>query len=244
MIDIHCHLLPGIDDGASDMAESIALINMAINDGIKRIVITPHLHFGRFDNTLPVIQKVFNELLAEVSKENLDVELAFAAEVRLDSEMLMLLANKNLPLYGEVDGQQYMLLEFPHSHIPVGADKLVSYLKKRNITPVIAHPERNRDLLKSPDKINQFVRMGCWFQVTASSITGGFGESCQQLAFEYIEKGIIQIVASDAHNLKRRPPLLSEAKGIVADKFGIETAQALFIENPTSITQSLFEQVK
>jgi protein-tyrosine phosphatase len=133
-----------------------------------------------------------------------------------------------------------MLLEFPHSHIPVGADKLVSFLKKRNITPVIAHPERNRDLLKSPDKINQFVRLGCWFQVTASSITGGFGETCQQLALDYIAKDIIQVIASDAHNIKRRPPILSEARKIVSTQFGEEVAQQLFYDNPYRITDTLF----
>jgi protein-tyrosine phosphatase len=136
-----------------------------------------------------------------------------------------------------------MLLEFPHSHIPVGTDKLVTFLKKRNITPVIAHPERNRDLLKSPEKINQFVRLGCWFQVTASSITGGFGEECQQLALNYIEKGIIHIVATDAHNIKRRPPL-KEARTVVAEQFGEDTAQSLFYDNPYRITNTLFNPLK
>lgn len=241
MIDIHCHLLPGIDDGAKDMAESLSLIKLAIEDGVSRIVLTPHLHFGRFDNTLPVIKLAFATLAAEVKQENLAIDLAYAAEVRLDSEMLALLANKELPLYGHYNGQQFMLLEFPHSHIPAGSDRLVKYLKKQNITPVIAHPERNRDLLDAPDKIKQFARLGCWFQVTASSITGHFGEECQALALSYIEQDLIQIVASDAHNLKRRPPLLSQARGKVTELFGEEKAQQLFYNNPYNITASLFE---
>jgi len=241
MIDIHCHMLPGIDDGAKDMTEALALVKLAIEDGVTRLVLTPHLHFGRFDNTLSVIKTAFAELVAEVKKAELDITMAYAAEVRLDSEMLALLAIKQLPLYGSYNGQQFMLLEFPHSHIPAGSDMLVKYLKKQNITPVIAHPERNRDLLESPHKIKQFARLGCWFQVTASSISGHFGEECQQLALDYIEQDLIQIVASDAHNLKRRPPMLSDARNRVVELFGEEKAQQLFYDNPYNITASLFE---
>ncbi len=241
MIDIHSHMLPGIDDGAKDMTEALALVKLAIEDGVTRLVLTPHLHFGRFDNTLSVIKTAFAELVAEVKKAELDITMAYAAEVRLDSEMLALLAIKQLPLYGSYNGQQFMLLEFPHSHIPAGSDMLVKYLKKQNITPVIAHPERNRDLLESPHKIKQFARLGCWFQVTASSISGHFGEECQQLALDYIEQDLIQIVASDAHNLKRRPPMLSDARNRVVELFGEEKAQQLFYDNPYNITASLFE---
>jgi len=234
-------MLPGIDDGAKDMTEALALVKLAIEDGVTRLVLTPHLHFGRFDNTLLVIKTAFAELVAEVKKAELDITMAYAAEVRLDSEMLALLAIKQLPLYGSYNGQQFMLLEFPHSHIPAGSDMLVKYLKKQNITPVIAHPERNRDLLESPHKIKQFARLGCWFQVTASSISGHFGEECQQLALDYIEQDLIQIVASDAHNLKRRPPMLSDARNRVVELFGEEKAQQLFYDNPYNITASLFE---
>jgi protein-tyrosine phosphatase len=241
MIDIHCHLLPGIDDGAKDMNEALALINLAVKDGVKRMVVTPHLHFGRFDNHLPVIESAFLALKKAVRKAKIEVELAYAAEVRLDSEILTLLALKKLPLYGSYNNQQFMLLEFPHSHIPAGSDILVKHLLKHNITPVIAHPERNRDLLKSPDKIKAFVRLGCWFQVTASAITGYFGEECQELALTYIRQNYIQIIASDAHNLKRRPPLLSEARQKISRVFGEDKAQQLFYDNPYNITSSLFE---
>ena len=243
MIDIHCHILPGIDDGAKDMVEALALINLAVEDGVTRIVVTPHLHFGRFNNYLPVIESSFLALQEEVNKAKVQVELAYAAEVRLDSEILSLLASKELPVYGRYNNQQYMLLEFPHSHIPAGSELLVKHLLKQNITPVIAHPERNRDLLKSPDKIKPFVRLGCWFQVTASSITGHFGEDCKTLALSYIEQGFIQIVASDAHNLKRRPPVLSEARSKVTALFREEKAQQLFYDNPYNITASLFKSL-
>ncbi len=242
MIDIHCHILPGIDDGAKDMEEALALIKLAFDDGVTHIVLTPHLHFGRFENTLPIIKSAFEDFKAEVNKAKIDVNLSYAAEVRLDSEILSLLSKNELPMYGNYDGQQFMLLEFPHSHIPTGSDMLVKYLKKRNITPVIAHPERNRELLDAPEKIKQFVRLGCWFQITASSITGHFGDKPQSLALSYIEQDFIQVVASDAHNLKRRPPLLSQAKNKILEMFGAEVAQKLFHDNPYNITASLFEE--
>jgi protein-tyrosine phosphatase len=241
MIDIHCHILPGIDDGAKDMDEALALINLAVADGVTRIVVTPHLHFGRFENYLPVIQASFLALQQVVAEAGIVIELAYAAEVRLDSEILSLLSRQQLPLYGSYNNQQFMLLEFPHSHIPAGSDILVKHLLKQNITPVIAHPERNRDLLKSPEKIKPFVRLGCWFQVTASSITGHFGEECQTLALSYIEQDFIHIIASDAHNLKRRPPVLSEARSKISAMFGEAKAQQLFYDNAYNITASLFE---
>ncbi len=242
MIDIHCHILPGIDDGAKDMIEALALINLAVADGVTRIVVTPHLHFGRFNNYLSVIASSFLALQQAVDNEKIQVELAYAAEVRLDSEILSLLSRQQLPLYGNYNNQQFMLLEFPHSHIPAGSDVLVKHLLKQNITPVIAHPERNRDLLRSPDNIKAFVRLGCWFQATASSITGHFGEECQALSLSYIEQGFINIVASDAHNLKRRPPILSEARSKVIELFGEEKAQELFYDNAYDITDSMFER--
>ena len=242
MIDIHCHILPGIDDGAKDMDEALTLINLAVEDGITHIVVTPHLHIGRFNNYLSVIESSFLALQQAVIKEKIQVKLAYAAEVRLDSEILSLLSSQQLPLYGRYNNQQFMLLEFPHSHIPAGSDVLVKHLLKQNITPVIAHPERNRDLLKSPGNIKTLVQLGCWFQVTASSITGHFGDECQALALSYIEQDYIQIIASDAHNIKRRPPLLREARNKITELFGEERSQQLFYDNPYNITASLFDR--
>ena len=241
MIDIHCHILPGIDDGAKDMDEALSLINLAVEDGVTHIVVTPHLHMGRFNNFLSVIESSFVDFQHAVVNEKIQVKLAYAAEVRLDSEILSLLSQQQLPMYGSFKGQRFMLLEFPHSHIPAGSEVLVKHLIKQNITPVIAHPERNRDLLKTPDKIKPFVRLGCWFQVTASSITGHFGGECQALALSYIEQDYIQIIASDAHNLKRRPPLLSDARNKISTLFSEDVAQQLFYDNPYNITASLFE---
>ena len=240
MIDIHCHLIPGIDDGARDMADALSLLRLAKEDGINRMVLTPHIHANRFDNTK---EKIFNALVnlkAEMVTANIDLPIAAAAEVRIDAMILPMIEQNRVPFLGEYQGSKFLLLELPHSHIPPGSDKLVSWLIKQGITPVIAHPERNRDILTNPSAIKQFQRLGCWFQLTGSSLTGGFGEQCQQLAQKLLKDGVFNIVASDAHNLLKRPPILSSAFTKVAQLCDEKTAEDLFITNPFNITQSLF----
>ena len=241
MIDIHCHLIPGIDDGAKNLDDSLSLLKLAESDGIRRMVLTPHIHLGRFDNTKAVIEKECEKLKQAVISAGIDIELASAAEVRLDAEIIELLLTHQLPLYGEFEGKQYMLLELPHSHIPQGTSDLVAYLIKQKIIPVIAHPERNRELMKKPERIKLLARMGCWFQITAGSITGQFGDRCQKLSHHYLKQGLVNIVASDAHNMKHRPPCLSAARKQVEILLDTEQAQALFWENPYNITASLFK---
>ena len=241
MIDIHCHILPGIDDGARDMAESIELLRIAQSDGIKRIVLTPHIHMSRFENTKTDIFTALTTLKQQAAEQSIAVELAAAAEVRIDALMLPMIEKNLLPFLGKYQGQKFLLLELPHSHIPAGSDKLVKWLKMKNITPVIAHPERNRELLKNPDKVKTFQRLGCWFQLTSSSLTGGFGESCKLLSEKYLNEGLFNIVATDAHNTHKRPPILSKAFAQVQLLCGDSTAEALFISNPYNITKSLFE---
>ncbi len=240
MIDIHCHLIPAIDDGARDLEESLELLRMAAEDGIKRMVLTPHFHLGRYDNTKASIESEFSKLKQAVKDEAIELELASAAEVRLDSELLFLLQKDLIPLYGTFEGQQYMLLELPHSFIPPGTLEFVRYMVEQKITPVIAHPERNRELLTTPETIGTLANAGCWFQITAGSIIGQFGERSQQVAEYYINKGFVNLVASDAHNIKHRPPILSQARAKVVELVGEELAQKLFWQNPYDITASLF----
>ncbi len=240
MIDIHCHIIPNIDDGCRNITESIALLKIAATDGIRRMVCTPHIHKGRFDNNQDNIQLGLSMLKKSAKEEGIDIELAGAAEVRFDSEIIDLLENDTLPLYGELDGQHYMLLELPHSNIPPGATHLINYLQNKGIKPVIAHPERNIELLRNPEKITQFTNLGCWLQITAGSIIGQFGQRCHELAHYYLEQDMVNVVASDAHNIKHRPPLLSEAKENIAKLYGEQRAQLLFWQNPYDITETLF----
>lgn len=235
MIDLHSHLLPGIDDGARSLDESLQLARMAVADGITHITFTPHVHPGRYDNTLSSIQPVFEKLKEALENEAIPLSVAMAGEVRLSAEVLMLVAQNQVPFLGEWDGKKVMLLELPHSHIPPGSDKLVKWLLDRNILPMIAHPERNKDIMRDLGLITPFVEMGCLFQITAMSVAGGFGLPAAQRAMEILEKGWATVLATDAHNLDRRPPVLSEGYKAACAVVGKDAADELVAENPRKI---------
>jgi protein-tyrosine phosphatase len=149
VINIHSHILPSLDDGAHDLSESISLLKLAIKDGITHIVATPHIHFGRYNNSIDSISQKFKLLQREAALLKLDIHLAMAAEVRLDIGLMALIKNNYVPFLGELKGSNCILIEFPHSHMPVGYEKFVSWLSEHNIITIVAHPERNRDIQKS-----------------------------------------------------------------------------------------------
>lgn len=235
MIDLHSHLLPGIDDGAQSMDEALALARVAVRDGITHITFTPHIHPGRYDNTAATIQPVFERFKLALTEHQIPLSVAMAGEVRLSAEVLMLVAQNQVPFLGEWDGQKVMLLELPHSHIPPGSEKLVDWLRSRNILPMIAHPERNKDVMRNLNVLAPFVERGCLFQVTAMSVSGRFGEPCRQRAAELLEREWVTVLASDAHNLEHRPPVLSEGFLAARELIGETAARALVQDNPARI---------
>ena len=242
MIDIHSHILPGLDDGAKDLTESLALLTMAQADGITRMVATPHIHLGRFNNAASHIYDDLAKLKQAAHDANINIQLAVAAEVRLDVELMTLVMSKKLPFIGNVNGANYVLLELPHSHVPQGFDKFINWLAKQNIKTIIPHPERNRDIQAKPFYIERLKQLGCEFQLTASSIEGEWGEQAQTISVDMLKNGLVTYVASDAHSVKRRPPILSKAKRIVTELVGAESAHALFVTNPLNLTASLFNE--
>ena len=242
MYDLHCHLLPGIDDGARNMEESLALARMAEADGTLGMVVTPHLHPGRWENTPAVVEATYCQLQAALAKAGSSIELAWAAEVRLSDDILGLVAADQIPFYGEADGYRVMLLEFPHGHIVPGSDKLVDWLLARGIRPMIAHPERNKAVMRTPELILPFVEQGCWLQVTANSITGDFGDRAHETAEWLLQRDLVTLVASDAHNARYRTPRLSAAYNQVFSMYGGERAQQLFVARPGALFESAVRQ--
>jgi len=238
MIDLHSHILAGIDDGASTLDDSISLINNSLNSGVTKILATPHIHFGTFDNNLSNIQQAFNSLTSQLQQQQIDVSIAYAAEVRICPEIILLAKTKQLPFMGKWDGFDLLLLEFPHSHILPGSEKLIDWLLKNNIKPMIAHPERNRDLWQFPELLRPFIQRGCLFQITAASLVGDFGERSKDLAWQLLEEGSVTIVASDMHNLSRRPCKMLDAYQLVCQRLGNDLADSLFIDTPSIIYAS------
>ena len=237
MIDLHSHLLPGIDDGAPDLATALELAKIAVNDGITHMVCTPHIHPGRYDNTPATIQKALSELQQGLVDEQIDLVIAAAAEVRFGMEIRGAVKQDRMPFLGKWQGQPVLLLEFPHGEVPFGAEQLTAWLLQQGIKPLIAHPERNKGLLRAPDKIKPFLEQGCLLQVTAGAVAGRFGEPAQVLAQQLLKEGYVTLLASDAHNIEHRPPVLSEGRDAAAAIIGEAAAQRLVVDNPWHIAQ-------
>jgi protein-tyrosine phosphatase len=235
MIDLHCHLLPGIDDGARTMAEALDMARTAVEDGINYAVMTPHLHPGSYENTRSSTEGPLREFRAALRKEKIALEIGVAAEVRLAVEILPLLEQDEVPFLGEMDGYRIMLLEFPHGHITHGAENLIQKLLDKKIRPIIAHPERNREVIRDLAKIEPFVEMGCLLQLTASAVAGHFGAGSHLCARQLLERGVVNVLATDAHNLKGRRPELRAGMQAAAEIVGEAAAHEMVHKNPRAI---------
>lgn len=235
MIDIHCHMLPGIDDGAQNLAEALDLARLAVANGIATCVATPHIHPGRYDNDSRSIQHVWQRFRAELEAQEIPLVLHMAAEVRLSAELLSLIADARVPFLGTWQERPVLLLELPHSEIPPGTDKFIAWLKRQNIQPLIAHPERNKAVIRDPSKIEPFVDMGCLLQLTAASVTGDFGEPACAAARYVLKQGWAFAVATDAHNVDHRPPMLDRAYEVLVNTVGESAARTLCELNPAAL---------
>lgn len=244
MIDLHCHLLPGIDDGPETLEQALELARIAVANGITHSVVTPHIHPGRYANDATSIQQSLAEFRSAIEAEGIPLQLGFAGEVRLGIEVLEMVQEEQIPFYGEYEGKKVMLLELPHSHVPLGSDKLVRWLLDQNILPMIAHPERNKDIMRRLDKIEPFVDLGCLFQLTASSVAGMFGEPAFETALALLEKGCVTILASDAHNAQHRPPQLDHGRDAAADIIGTDLAEELVTKRPWGLVEGQFKQIQ
>lgn len=239
MIDLHCHFLP-IDDGAKNMGEALDLARMAVKNGITHSVLTPHIHPGRYENEIYSIAAAFNHYKRALEVSEIPLRIAMGAEMRISIEMVAMLEKGLIPFLGEKDGYKVLLLEFPHSHILPGTDKIINLLLRKNIRPLIAHPERNKDVIRNFDKIVPFVDQGCLLQVTSGAVAGRFGDNAQKRAIQLLEHDFVEVLASDSHDLVHRFPDLTEGSQAAAEIIGEEAAKRLVVENPWNIVKGQF----
>lgn len=238
MIDLHCHYLPGVDDGAPDLDAGLALVRAAADNGIRAAVLTPHVFPGRWNNTRSALEPAFEAFRRTVASKGIGIDLHLGAEVHLLPESLALYEAGELPVIGTWGDREVILLEFPDAGIPVGAIKAVEFLLHRGAIPMIAHPERNKDIMRSTAKLEPFVRLGCLLQLTAASVCGWFGKPAHRAALALLEAGWTTVVATDAHNLRYRPPVLAEARHTLMSRYGVQAADALTQHNPAAIIGS------
>ncbi|AYE39030.1 tyrosine protein phosphatase [Companilactobacillus zhachilii] len=223
LIDLHCHILPGVDDGAKDQTMALKLAQAAVEQGISHILLTPHHMDSHYLNhKKDVIEKTALFQRALVS-EGIPLKVFPGQEVHLTGNLLDAVLTNDI-LFMDA-GNRYLLLEFPHNEVPEYAEDMVFELTSRGITPVIAHPERNLGFQKKPDKLYDFVKMGCLTQLTSSSYMGVFGDKVQELTEKIIKANLGFAFASDAHNFEGRRFMMKEAFEKLVEREGSAVAE-------------------
>lgn len=209
------------------MAESLDLARAAVADGITHAAMTPHIHPGRYDNTRSTVVSATAKFRIALAESGIPLIVFPAGEVRLSPDVIDLFECGELPYLGSLNGYQVLLLEFPYGQIPVGTEKLVKWLLSRKVRPLIAHPERNKVVMDNVERISPYVEMGCLLQITAASLIGGFGKAVQDCATSLLIRNLVAVVATDAHNLLHRQPVLTQAKNYLIQHYGEVYAERL-----------------
>lgn len=226
MFDIHYHLLYGVDDGPKTLEDSLALAEASIREGVTHIVATPHAN-GRYAFQPDVIREQLLELDRRLGGR---VALGSGCDFHLTFDNIEdALAH---PQKYTINGGSYLLIEFAQHGIPAGLDEAMFRLINTGLKLIITHPERSIPLIGNAERLEKWVYSGCLLQVTADSLLGRFGKQAQSISRQFLKRNWVHFVASDAHNLERRPPRMAPAYKFVQDEFGGETAKRLFLLNP------------
>lgn len=229
MIDLHCHILPGIDDGAQTVTDSLVMAQKAIEEGIHTIVATPHHQNGKYINERTSIIHQVKQLNDELQKHNIPLTILPGQEVRLYGDLLEDYEAGKIVTLNETN--KYIFIEFPSNHVPRYAEQLFYELRVKGMIPIIVHPERNAELIERPDKLYNLVNKGALTQVTAGSLLGKFGKKIKKFSLQLVEHNLTHMIASDAHNTTSRGFHLAESYELIEKEFGVSVLNDLR-ENP------------
>lgn len=224
MIDLHCHILPGVDDGPKDWEMSLEMAKAAVDEGITHILATPHHMNRHWINPKSEVLMLVNELQERIDSENIPLTIFPGQEVRLHGEILQNIQKDEIYFIDEFN--QYILIEFPTATVPNYADRLFYEMQSAGITPIIVHPERNHAILKKPSILYDFVSRDILAQVTAASYIGKFGKEIEKLSTQLIEHHLVHFLASDAHNVTSRTFYMKEAFEKLEKEYGKEKVRA------------------
>lgn len=234
MIDLHCHLLPAVDDGPGDLTESVAMARAALRDGVRTIVATPHgTDWGTgFAGGSEALSQWTSDLESELARRGLELRVLPGLEVYLTPETPELHQREQL---STLNSSRYMLVEFPFHILPVYAEQTLFQLRMRHVAPLIAHPERNATIARNPETLRSYVERGMLVQVTAGSLTGFFGPEVRRAAEYLVAHRMAHVIASDAHSSSARPPVLSAGVKRATELIGEQEAIAMVTSTPDAI---------
>jgi len=235
VIDLHCHILPGVDDGPDALATAVDMCRLAVAEGCEAIIATPHQRRDEWPSPAPA---TVAELVARLQSEVGPRPRLFAgAEVRVDSDLLADLEQPDRNGVVPLAGSSFLLLEFDPWGLGPDPVELVQELSQLGLRAVVAHPEVTPALAENPDLVERMVEAGALLQLTAASVAGIWGRRPRELAWAWIGEGMAHFVGSDAHDLDRRPPGLRRAAQEIARRFSAEAAQRLTADNPRALLE-------
>jgi len=232
VIDLHCHMLPGIDDGARNLSVSLEMAKASVDQGIEVTACTPHILPGLYHNSGPAIRQATLDLQAALDAEGLPLRLVAGADVHMCPDFVAGLQSGRLLTLGDT---RYVLVEPPHHTAPPQLEEFFFNLVVAGYVPILTHPERNPLVMRRPELLHRWVMRGCLVQVTAKSYTGGFGSKAQRSAEWWLGQNLIHFFASDAHDVKHRPPILSACYQKLAEARGEEVAELLLTKNQAAV---------
>lgn len=233
-VDIHCHLLPGIDDGANDWDDALAMAGLATAEGAAIVIATPH-QLGSFGhNRGDDIRTRVVELQQRLNHARIPLKVLPGADVRIEPGMVERIASGDVLTLG--DHRRHVLLELPHDlYLPL--EPILDDLDRHGMAGILSHPERNEGILRRPEIAAQLVDHGCLMQITAGSICGSFGPMCRQMSEWLLAEGLVHFVATDAHGPRSRRPLMQRAFERVAELTGKAMAMELCSDNPAAVAE-------
>lgn len=241
MIDIHAHVLPGLDDGPANMGEALALVRAAADDHIDTVVATPHMLDGIYNVRREDIFAGVAELNEALAEHGIPVTVLVGADVHAETEVPVLLRDGRLATVA--DRGKHLMLELPPDVMPQELDQLLFNMELQGVRPVISHPERNRVIQEDPGELLSLVQAGSLTQITAASIVGDFGSRVQECCESLFEWRLAHFVATDMHGTRRRKPKLTEAAERVTELLGKEEANEILYDNPEALIHGKYVNV-
>lgn len=232
MIDLHCHILPGIDDGAKDVSVSLAMARASVDQGVSVVACTPHILPGLYHNSGPAIRQATLQLQGIFEQEGIPLQLVTGADVHMTPDFVAGIRSGRLL---SVADSRYVLVEPPHHTAPPQLEDYFFNLVVAGYVPILTHPERLSWVPSRYEMIKRLVQGGVWMQITAGSFAGAFGRNALYWAERMLDDGCVHLLASDAHDAERRPPNLAAGREIVAKRVGAEEAQCLVLTRPMGI---------